>query len=592
MMRYVLFLSLLFITFSSFSQKGFVAPACFNSPGDDFGVRIIDGKVYLISEAVDSAGVKIKDRTSSHNFTDIYEVNDCKCIDAKLLSKEFGKAVTINSSWYDGPMSYDSQDSIVFFSNTSEGLNHGKMGIYWSKKMPDGTYTNPSPFVYNSSYYSCIHPFYDDATDYLYFAADRDSSNFDLFRISFKKEVYGELELLDSLNSKKDDLFPVVKNGALYFTSNRENGFGGMDIYKSTDLKNSTILDEPVNSKFDDLAIYFLTETRGYVSSNRLQNGSSKDDVFEFYIPKQKVIKEIEVNDNTQLISELENMLIELEKSNDPKALIIKKSIEALKEQQAQIVKLKSDLSTTALKMMNFVDTSLSISFEDKIKVYEQIIASEYAQTTAAASSTSPSVPNSSIAMNTSQEAVAATKALFEKINKNEAVGQFLQEYKAITSTMAADANELSFIKDTIIPFVADNDHLNLKPIVERLNLKNEEVNSFLNSAYPVTFYFDFDRTVIKKDEEERVNFIANIVNNSETGTILVEGHTDSKGNEEYNQKLSMKRANAVYHYLVKNGINKDKIKVVGYGETKPADTNKTKIGRSLNRRVVVTFTM
>lgn len=584
MMRYVFFLSLLFITFSSFSQKGFVAPACFNSPGDDFGVRIIDGKVYLISEAVDSAGVKIKDRTSSHNFTDIYEVNDCKCIDAKLLSKEFGKAVTINSSWYDGPMSYDSQDSIVFFSNTSEGLNHGKMGIYWSKKMPDGTYTNPSPFVYNSSYYSCIHPFYDDATDYLYFAADRDSSNFDLFRISFKKEVYGELELLDSLNSKKDELFPVVKNGALYFTSNRENGIGGMDIYKTTDFKQTTILEEPVNSKFDDLAIYFLTETRGYVSSNRLQNGSSKDDVFEFYIPKKKTVKQIDIVDNTQLISDLENMLKEFESTNDPKALIIKKSIETLKEQQAQIEKLRSDLSSSAIRMMNFVDTSLSISFEDKIKVYEQIIATEYAETGTSSNATSK--------MSTSKESVASTKALFEKINKNENVGQFLEEYNKVTSALVNDAKELSFLKDTIIPFVANNDHLNLKPIVERLKLSNGEVNSFLNTAYPVTFYFDFDRSVIKKNEEERVNFIANLVNNSETGTILVEGHTDSKGNLEYNEKLSMKRANAVYHYLVKNGIDKAKIKVVGYGETKPADTNATKIGRSLNRRVVVTFTL
>jgi hypothetical protein len=62
-MRYVFIFGLLFITFNSFSQKGFVAPACFNSPGDDFGVRIIDGKVYLISEAVDSAGDAVKSTT-------------------------------------------------------------------------------------------------------------------------------------------------------------------------------------------------------------------------------------------------------------------------------------------------------------------------------------------------------------------------------------------------------------------------------------------------------------------------------------------------------------------------------------------------
>ena len=69
---------------------------------------------------------------------------------------------------------------------------------------------------------------------------------------------------------------------------------------------------------------------------------------------------------------------------------------------------------------------------------------------------------------------------------------------------------------------------------------------------------------------------------------FIIEGHTDSTGSEGFNQKLSEKRANAVHDYLVANGISDDRLSTVGYGETRPIDDNKTRAGRSNNRRVDV----
>lgn len=65
-------------------------------------------------------------------------------------------------------------------------------------------------------------------------------------------------------------------------------------------------------------------------------------------------------------------------------------------------------------------------------------------------------------------------------------------------------------------------------------------------------------------------------------------GHTDSVGDTAYNQWLSEQRAASVRQYLVNQGVSGEQLALVGYGETQPVDTNKTREGRQHNRRVVL----
>jgi outer membrane protein OmpA-like peptidoglycan-associated protein len=68
---------------------------------------------------------------------------------------------------------------------------------------------------------------------------------------------------------------------------------------------------------------------------------------------------------------------------------------------------------------------------------------------------------------------------------------------------------------------------------------------------------------------------------------VVIEGHTDSAGSEEYNQGLSERRANAVRDDLVnEHDIDADRVSTVGYGESRPVDTNNTEAGRANNRRI------
>lgn len=69
---------------------------------------------------------------------------------------------------------------------------------------------------------------------------------------------------------------------------------------------------------------------------------------------------------------------------------------------------------------------------------------------------------------------------------------------------------------------------------------------------------------------------------------IVIEGHTDSKGNDKANQKLSLARAKAVHDYFVKQGVKDSKISAVGKGESEPVASNDTEAGRSKNRRIEI----
>ncbi len=114
-----------------------------------------------------------------------------------------------------------------------------------------------------------------------------------------------------------------------------------------------------------------------------------------------------------------------------------------------------------------------------------------------------------------------------------------------------------------------------------------EEVQATLNE-YAKTILFDTGKSTIKAQSEAVLGDIINILKEYPTAKFTVEGHTDSVGSEKLNQRLSDSRANSVKEYLVKNGIDAFRLSALGYGESKPIDTNKTRAGRANNRRVEI----
>ena len=99
--------------------------------------------------------------------------------------------------------------------------------------------------------------------------------------------------------------------------------------------------------------------------------------------------------------------------------------------------------------------------------------------------------------------------------------------------------------------------------------------------------YFRTNKAVIRKVSYRLLRNVAEVLNNHpEIKTIHVEGHTDSRGGDAYNKKLSQRRAESVVDFLVNEGVNRRRLDPIGYGEEQPIDSNNTKEGRAANRRV------
>ena len=103
--------------------------------------------------------------------------------------------------------------------------------------------------------------------------------------------------------------------------------------------------------------------------------------------------------------------------------------------------------------------------------------------------------------------------------------------------------------------------------------------------------YFHTNKATLQQVSFEPLDQLVDILTRYPNATLVIEGHTDNTGTNDYNLKLSENRAKTVLNYLTGKGIAASRLSAVGYGEEKPVSTNKTAAGRTLNRRVELKLT-
>lgn len=115
-----------------------------------------------------------------------------------------------------------------------------------------------------------------------------------------------------------------------------------------------------------------------------------------------------------------------------------------------------------------------------------------------------------------------------------------------------------------------------------------------VGEAINVTFdensgvHFPTNKATLDTESRNTLDKLATIMERYPKTNVLVEGHTDSSGPDDYNMQLSKRRAMSVSEYLQGHGVAKDRMTVAYYGETEPSHTNETAQGRAKNRRVEI----
>jgi outer membrane protein OmpA-like peptidoglycan-associated protein len=115
---------------------------------------------------------------------------------------------------------------------------------------------------------------------------------------------------------------------------------------------------------------------------------------------------------------------------------------------------------------------------------------------------------------------------------------------------------------------------------------KVERVGEGIVVEFSSNILFGFDESNISNEAKTNLNKLVTVLNSYPETDIEVQGHTDSRGSEAYNQNLSVQRATAVSRYLTSAGISTSRLNIKGFGETLPKYENDTENGRTQNRRV------
>jgi outer membrane protein OmpA-like peptidoglycan-associated protein len=164
------------------------------------------------------------------------------------------------------------------------------------------------------------------------------------------------------------------------------------------------------------------------------------------------------------------------------------------------------------------------------------------------------------------------------------AVGAIIGKATGNTALGAIIGATVGGVTGTIIGKKMDKQAEEIKRQVP--GVKVERVGEGINVEFTEKILFDFSSAELKPASKASLDKLDVVLTKYPDTNIEVQGHTDSRGSDEYNMGLASRRADAVASYLKANGINAARVSVKPFGESAPIATNETEEGRAQNRRV------
>ncbi|WP_313777884.1 OmpA family protein [Flagellimonas eckloniae] len=266
-----------------------------NSPYSDFSPMFHNDSEVVFSSAHDSSFLTTrKYRWNNQPYLDLYVARADGDGEDLTSPKKFSKK--INTKYHEASVAFSPDQKTIYFTRNNYGkkLKRGKNGInhlkIYQSKLVDGEWTSAVEVSFNSENFSTGHPSVSPDGKKLYFVSDRPGGFglTDVYAVDILENgAFSEPKNLGrTINTDKKEMFPYITENTLYFSSDREMGVGGLDIYKADYINDSfsvgVNVGEPINSSRDDFS-YIIDENnqKGYFASNR-KGGKGDDDIYSF----------------------------------------------------------------------------------------------------------------------------------------------------------------------------------------------------------------------------------------------------------------------------------------------------------------------
>ena len=363
----------------------------------------------------------------------------------------------------------------------------------------------------------------------------------------------------------------------IYFVSDREGGFGGHDIYMSKvndkgKWESATNVGTVLNTEYDEDAIFMLPDGKTMYFSSKGHNSMGGYDIFKTTLengvwskpenlgypvnsPDNDVFFQMAANGVHAYYSTANNggyggqdiYRITLLGPEKPPAMLNEDNL--LASVTAPVSDFKAEKLVVAGPKMTVLK---GIVRDDKTKA--------------------PLEGTIELIDNTLNEVIATFKS-------NSTTGKYLVSLPSGKNYGIAVKREGYLFHSENFDLPASADY---QEVEKNIDLKKVEIGQTIVLK---NIFFDFDKATIRPESATELDRLIQLLTENPTLKIELGSHTDSKGSDDYNQKLSQSRSQSVVTYLIGKGISTDRLVAKGYGETMPVATNDTDAGRQENRR-------
>ena len=497
-----------------------------NTTQSDYGLAFLNNDKVVFAMPIDDTQKRSQSDLFVGNINDQGEISDKELIKGISQLKKVSKT----------GIAYSSDFKTVYFSAKKDKRNKAKEKDQLFKANIDasGNWTNIEKLPFNNDRYSTGQPTLSSDDRQLYFVSNRPSSNGgnDIFVVDINDNgSYSDPKNLGGkVNTHGDEMTPyITDDNILYFSSNgHKENLGGLDVYAShindSTPSESIHLEAPINSINDDFA-YIINKNNnaGYFSSNRLQ-GQENNDIYSFILEEPKPEK---------CLQEIAGIV----KDKETDEILNDAAMTLFDEEGNQIKQIVTDSNGAYQFSLDCNQTYTLVASGLYYTKDEHIINT-------ANYSNAPSLE--------------ANKFLVKK------TGTELEEALAALAN-GEDVNKVTLDKQT--PVEEEVETIEEEVAVEETINEPTAIDESEAAVLPV--YFGFDKSNITEASAVRLDKIVALMKENTAIEIEVSAHTDSRGSSDYNLRLSNRRAKSAIDYIVAMGIERNRLKGKGYGESR-----------------------